>query len=538
MIQIEDNRLRNCSPLDDRETFRDGEDTTRDVGHEKNGVSHESMPRTFTPPPPPDREASAVPLVEQIVPSFCNYDECTVIDNSKERVIRVGVPLPELGRRLNELTGGWPKRVGSQLFVQTVGPSPLWLDDANGLIAWIARHLPEGGANRLQFARGADMHTPGRLLAYCQQVSEDFDAVEAFPHEPHIPRHYYLHPPLAGGDGRALQRFLDRFCPATPEDRELICGFLATLVWGGPLGQRPAFLFTAQDRDAEGGRGVGKSTLPQIAAQLVGGYLEVDKGDNFPSIKTRLLSSEGGSKRILMLDNLKTLRLSNEDIEKLITSPRISGKALYVGEGQRPNTLTVALTINGASLSKDLSQRSIPITLARPTFSANWLTDTQALIDSDRWEIISDLLRLLRQPAVPLSGSSRWGLWEREILGRLSNPDRLQHLIVERQADIDTDKAEADEVRDAIIRALESQGCSPENGPYFMSSMDLSKILSEVLAETISATSVTPRLRAFSISEMRISKYNGKVRGWRWDGASAKGDLTVVTFGTRPHPTE
>ena len=54
----------------------------------------------------------------------------------------------------------------------------------------------------------------------------------------------------------------------------------------------------------------------------------------------------------------------------MITTDIISGKRLYMGEGRRPNTITHVITLNGASLSKDLAQRCIPIKLARPKWRA------------------------------------------------------------------------------------------------------------------------------------------------------------------------
>ena len=47
-------------------------------------------------------------------------------------------------------------------------------------------------------------------------------------------------------------------------------------------------------------------------------------------------------------------------------------KKMYIGEAQRPNTLTWFVTLNGAYLSKDLAQRCVLIRLDRPTFTGNW----------------------------------------------------------------------------------------------------------------------------------------------------------------------
>ena len=80
-----------------------------------------------------------------------------------------------------------------------------------------------------------------------------------------------------------------------------------------------------------------------------------------PAIVKRLLSPQGRGKRVVLLDNVKSHRFSWAELEAFITSPVISGHEMYRGEGQRPNTTTVAITVNGASLSKDLAQRAIVV---------------------------------------------------------------------------------------------------------------------------------------------------------------------------------
>jgi len=72
---------------------------------------------------------------------------------------------------------------------------------------------------------------------------------------------------------------------------------------------------------------------------------------------------------VVLLDNLKTFKLSSGELEGLITTDVISGHRFYFGEASRPNTLTFCLTINGASLSKDMSQRVVPVVLDRPDYS-------------------------------------------------------------------------------------------------------------------------------------------------------------------------
>jgi hypothetical protein len=501
------------------------------------GTPHSAHQRgdAFEPPPPPAADGGDGRGPVARVVCFRNFDEQVIVNDSKTQTRQVGLPLPEMGRRLGALTGGWPKRVGPMLFAEGADRSPLWLEDADELLAWVSRYLPANGPNSLQFARGADKPTAPQLVAFCRQTVENFRAVEAYPHEPRLPEHYYLHPGLEGGDGGTLDRLLDRFSPASREDRELIRAFFVTLAWGGPPGQRPGFLFLAPDDDPRGGRGVGKSAVAQAGGQLFGGLLDAGSRDDFEKIKTRLLSPAGRTKRLVVLDNLKTLRLSDEELEKLITGTLISGHAMYYGEGDRPNTLTVALTINGASLSKDMSQRCIPIVVRRPEYSATWREETDALIERERWAIIGDLVAFFGRPVKPLGAYSRWATWERDILGRMPDGDALLKLISERQERVDIDEEESRQVRDALAAVLKDNSYPPEKGPYFIPTADLGPILCDILGERIPINKVTGRLKTFTISELRMAKFdNGAVRGWSWSGPQAAGAMRMISLRYTP----
>src|SRR5262249_51243450 len=135
----------------------------------------------------------------------------------------------------------------------------------------------------------------------------------------------------------------------------------------------------------------------------------------------------------------------------------VSGHRLYHGEQRRPNTLTYCLTVNGAALSKDMAQRCVIVELKRPTYSGTWETATVALIESRRWEILGDLLAILRRPPyASLLAHGRWGSWEGAVLSRVATPCECQKVIRERQDDVDDDTAEAHLVRQRFVEELEA----------------------------------------------------------------------------------
>ena len=283
-------------------------------------------------------------------PAFANY---RVEKTESDKVLKVGLSAGRLAERLLDLTGGWPKRVGRvgpRLFAPDGDGRPLWLETADALFAWIGRQLPAGADNGVRWCGGEDKVTQSQFHAALRQTVAEFDAIESAPHHPPFPHCYYMHPAVEGGDGSALRALLARFQPATAVDADLIKALFLTLLWGGPAGQRPAFLIDTEDGDAQGGRGAGKTKLAMAAAHLAGGHIDARPGEDMDKLLTRLLSTAALDRRVALLDNVKTLRFSWADLEALITADVISGRALYVGEGRRPNTLVWLITLNRASL--------------------------------------------------------------------------------------------------------------------------------------------------------------------------------------------
>jgi hypothetical protein len=330
-------------------------------------------------------EPEVPPVAGEDMPILTNWEW---IENSYKPKKR-GLPLPVICEQVYNLTDSWPKRVGDLLFVRDDGYRPRYLETAAELFAWFDAQF------FVDWARGSDMVSPERFLAHLQATAQQFDAVEQYPHWPALPRTYYMHPPLPATDGTYLDALVNFFNPLTPVDRKLIRAFVMGLAFGGPPGSRPAWLFTAPSDDPQAGRGVGKSKLIELASELVGGMIEISDQEDIIAVKKRLLSPNARTLRVCRLDNIKRLRFSWADLEALITSQVISGHRLYHGEGRRPNTLTWTLTLNGASLSKDMAKRAIVVKLERPQYGPNWEQEARHFIEAYRWHIINDIGLLL-----------------------------------------------------------------------------------------------------------------------------------------------
>ena len=301
---------------------------------------------------------------------------------------RRGLVIEDVRDDLFDLTGGWPKRVGEHLFVEGPNCQPIYLDKPTKFFGWI------DGSAHVDWSKGSDCVSQERFYANLTMSADSYDALETSPHFPPLPSNYYMHPPLPQTDTTYLDHLIDYFTPLTPTDRDLIRAFAQTLCWGGPPGSRPIFLITGPDHDPQPekkGRGIGKSALVTLFSELVGGVMTFSQREDIVAIKKRLLSPAARSLRVALLDNVKTLRFSWADLEGLITANVVSGHEMYEGEGRRPNTLIWAVTLNGATLSKDIAERSVIIKLDRPEYNPHWESEVREYIKENRWEILNDI---------------------------------------------------------------------------------------------------------------------------------------------------
>ena len=425
---------------------------------------------------------------------------------------KVGYSAPLIAENLFGITDGWPRMAGGALFVPGPDFKPTWLSDHKELFAWIYGELAPTQQNPVKWVEGADKVTKAEFHTYLMQNAEAYDAVEPYPHHPPIPGHFYMHPEVRGGDGKALEALLARFNPATEVDRQLIKAMFLTPFWGGPGGARPAFLITCEEEDEKKGRGVGKTSLAEMVGNLAGGVVGFSKEETAECIMKRLLSSEGLDKRVVLFDNVKTLKFSSEVLEGLLTAAMVSGWKLYKGDGSRPNTLTYVMTINGASLSKDLAQRCVIIKVRRPIHTGDWAATTRALIDQRRWAIIGDILAELRREVPSLTAFSRWGQWERGVLSRCGDVAECQKVVEERQGAVDADQDEADEVRETFVADLTKRGFDPETAVVWYPAATTARLVNHARGESRATHIANGSLKNLAIKEVKGQKFQGESR--------------------------
>jgi len=434
------------------------------------------------------------------------------------------LPMREVTARIFDASDNWPRRVDDALFVDVPPRGVTWLDSPAALFGWIQdRH------GVIAWRRSGGCVTQAETFAEVARNATAYDEVASLPHEPAIEGVYYSGSTPEPGDGSALAAFLDFFAPATPIDRELLTAVVATPLWGGPPGARPAAMFTATT-----GRGRGKSKLAQFISRIYGGTIDIDPNGDIGTIKTRLLSPGAVDRRIALLDNVKSTRFSWGEMEALITADAISGKRLYIGEATRPNYLTWLITLNGASLSTDMAQRVVEIRLADPNYSDDWEERVSGFIRDRQQQIIGDLIAFLRQPAKSMRRHSRWAAWESGVLSRVPHPDDCIDAILERRAETDVEEEEGRLIEEHFGSKLRWLGYDPQTADVFLPNPIVVRWYGEATGDKAKRTTGVTRALVQMRNEGRLhcivqgrASGSSRERGFRWIGEFCDEDSTT-----------
>jgi hypothetical protein len=383
--------------------------------------------------------------------------------------------VPDIARSLSDATGGWPRRVGNMLFsvegqgdVSRPDHRPVqFLTKQEQFFAWMLNKCDVrwmvGHARHP--ATGEKMMTPTKSEFFEWEKSNAgpvYSSVELLPHFPEVPNVYYIPTPLPKPDdsieslgNSPLWTLINAFNPETEFDRQLMLAALLTPGWGGACGTRPAFLFTSDH-----GRGVGKTQTAERIADVWGGCLTVTAGEDWDTVRKRLLGDDSLTKRVILIDNLKG-KLSNGDIEGAITSKNIDGWKPYHGQASRPNRLTWFITANSPSLSRDLADRSVIIKVGKQKHGRDFVGWSNQHIEKHRAEILAELFAILqRDPVCKIEKKNRdrWQAWQDAILSRMDDGNELAELIKERRPDVDSDLDDADDLANALFDLMRERG--------------------------------------------------------------------------------
>jgi hypothetical protein len=447
-------------------------------------------------------------------PRLRNYVEDAV--EGRTGTVRQALNIAEIAGDVAELVPDKFKRVDDQVFVASADHGPIYVDRKAQLFSILAEDA------LVEWDHTGGYVGQDEFLEYIRRSAPNYRSIETMPHEPPMAGMCYMHPDLPAPGGK-LDGLVAMFSPLTELDRDLIKGLIVSAFWGGPPGGRPCWLITGPPDDPRNGVEVGKTRLVDIVAdELGGGSLAVGANEDMATVKTRLLSPSGRQLRFLRLDNVKSLRFSWADLEDLITAPELSGRQLYKGEGRRPNTLTATITLNGGSLSKDMASRVNVIKLARPEKSPTWERDTRAYAAAHRWEIVADIVELLKREVPVIRVATRRADWEQSVLARVTaDLAGCQALLLARQDELDADDGEKADVRDYFVRRLEEHGYDPETCHIRFTSLQAAEWLTAATRKHYATNTASAELARRGIAELKNDRTKTK-RGWVWKGEQCK----------------
>lgn len=318
----------------------------------------------------------------------------------KKKKVKVARLQQEMMEDLHVRALGYPYVISGVLFdysKQEDGNHKIvYLNSSDDVTAWIGS-ICNSGVDFQSMPMSVSMKV---FQSYLIQKSHEFEFISRHPHYPFSPDTFYDldNLPPATNDHRYAKRLFQYFNPATPEDLAIIKAMFLSLMWH-PLVHfsRPGFFIDSAD-----GKGVGKTTLVNILAFLMNcGVRDCQpcQFDKFglEELKKTLVSAEGKSVSIILLDNLDT-ELSSSTIASLMTADSITARPPYGhGDVKRSNDLTFIFTANSGGLDTDLACRVFLITLKRQ-FVENWETSIKSFIIENRLQIWADLIDMMANP--------------------------------------------------------------------------------------------------------------------------------------------
>lgn len=483
-------------------------------------------------PPEKQGKSGGRPLVSNVITRQTPEGKTTLHPKSIEQATK----------DLQEVTGGWPQRIGSsQLFVLKGGIDPQdklrFLNDPDQLFGWIHEqaklHWPSAGRTVTDAVDHDPLSAVGKKEFFShleQAVEPSHVGIGGLPHVPPIEELYYPPIDLPTSSGKALQALVNKLNPDTEDDRYLLTAALATPGWGGPPGSRPAFFFTSDH-----GRGTGKTSTAYVFAQIWGGCITQGEKEDTQRFRSRLLADDALHQRVVIRDNVRG-QLKGADLEAILTAPTIDGHRMYHGHFSRPNYFTWYFTLNAPRLSQDVCNRAVIVKIGRAQHEQGFIEWAMQYVQDHRPAILADIYALLKQEAVcKITHHDRWQTWQRGVLSKLRGGDDLARLIIDRRPAADVDAEEAADVDAELREELCERLHDPDRERIRITRRDMAEILKrrELVGKDYKTKGCTSflmdRVGGSELGCLRDnpSRKSGQ-RTWLWEGRDATSDDPIV----------
>jgi hypothetical protein len=164
---------------------------------------------------------------------------------------------------------------------------------------------------------------------------------------------------------------------------------------------------------------------------------------------------------------------------------------------------------------------------SRPDYTDNWDERIQDLVESRRWEIVGDILAILRSAAYPMVKHSRWGAWEHAVLSRLDNPDGLLAEITSRQEVVDDECDEAEIIREYFVAELLRRGHDPEADVISITAAQLAQMFNAASGRRLEVHTASKHMKTLHIPELTQRRTSSKNQ-WFWSRTSVPSCATQM----------
>ena len=449
----------------------------------------------------------------------------------------------------------FPRRIGSMLFDLDRKTGKIrYLPNPTSLFAWISQK----SGHQVNWMSKNDAAKKEELFEVVHATARHYESISNVPSWPERSDVFYTHTalPKPSRGARYFNEFCRFFTPATEVDSQMIRAFVASPLYYNPSISRPLWVI-----DSIHGQGTGKTKLVEMVAKLYGGmdlesgevikvFPKQLKGEGSERIFRRVLSTAGRKKRIFLLDNVEG-RFKSPELADLVTASSISGLAPYgKTEETRPNDLTYVITANTATLDRDLVSRSFFINVAKPGYYPEWEERVLAYIHAHQLQIIADMISLLEAGSqFEFKPITRFANWEKSVLapmvGSLENFNDIWKSNEDRKEASDSDREEAEQVREYYKEAMRALGLDPDTACIFIHSQLAAFWLSEILPQYKNRSSMY-RIRNFAKTGMipelsdrwKAYPHNSadRKRGIIWNYEYQKNGVNIVGLSREKNP--
>jgi len=459
------------------------------------------IPGAVLPPATPTaKQRAALPVGGPVITNF----EWVAKGN---KTVMNALDMTSILSRFRAACGDWPMKVNGTLFAITEAGDVEFIANTNGLVSWIMERKP--------FAWESKFISKAEFYESVLRNAKEVASIEVAPHFPPLQDRYYLCESPLVGDGKELIKLLGLLRPGSDIDQELIVAMMLTVLWGGPAGERPAFLIESTAEDFDKSVGSGKTQLADIISRIGGmgrlAKLDVDISDIAYIRKAIAMDTKGC--RVLLIDNAKGRAIGNAELESIITSSEVSGHVLYKGVGVKDNTYTTILNGNLAMLTKDMSQR---VFIVRIDPLVSYEADAKrALLSLDYGALVNDLYAIYCRPTTKIDSSTRRPIWDEEVLSKLHNAQSIIDTCKLRSAAHDVSTDDVAMVIDTVLDNLEDQNemlvekMFINDEPIYIPARLLCVWLG------VNRKGLKPMMRRLAIKELRVDP-NTAYRGYIW----------------------